>query len=113
MLYDELAFPLGHIRIRERGSANGHNGIKSILSALGTEEWMRIRIGVGKPPTETGRAVRAGGTDYLLAPMRKMQLQDLDLALDDVVRAVETILKEGVAKAMNEFNRRSDGSKLE
>ena len=107
VLYDELAFPLGQIRIRERGSANGHNGIKSILGALGTEEWMRVRIGVGKPPTETGRAVRAGGTDYLLAPMRKMQLQDLDLALDDVVRAVETILKEGVAKAMNEFNRGS------
>ena len=105
VLYDELAFPLGHIRIRERGSANGHNGIKSILASLGTEEWLRIRIGVGKPPTESGRTINAGGTDYLLAPMRKMQLQELDLALDDVVRALETILKEGPAKAMNAFNR--------
>ena len=108
VLYDELAFPLGQIRIRERGSANGHNGIKSILSVLGTEEWMRIRIGVGKPPSETGRAVKAGGGDYLLSPMRKMQLQELDLVLDDVVRAVEMILKDGVAKAMTEFNRVSN-----
>ena len=108
VLYDELAFPLGQIRIRERGSANGHNGIKSILSVLGTEEWMRIRIGVGKPPSETGRAVKAGGGDYLLSPMRKMQLQELDLVLDDVVRAVEMILKDGVAKAMTEFNRGSN-----
>ena len=104
VLYDELAFPLGQLRIRERGSANGHNGIKSILSSLGTEEWIRIRIGVGKT-TQDGREARAGGTDYLLAPMRKMQLQELDVVLDDVVRAVEVILKDGAAKAMNEFNR--------
>ena len=53
------------LRIRERGSAGGHNGMKSILSSLGTEEWVRIRIGVGKQPTETGREVKAGGKDYL------------------------------------------------
>ena len=48
VLYDELALPLGTIRIRERGSANGHNGVKSISGVLGTEEWLRIRIGVGE-----------------------------------------------------------------
>ena len=109
VLYDELAIPLGQIRIRERGSAGGHNGIKSILGTLGTEEWLRVRIGVGKPPTETGRERKAGGADYLLSPMRRMQLQELDLALDDAVRAVEMILKDGPKKAMNEFNRKVTG----
>ncbi len=109
VFYDELAIPLGQIRIRERGSAGGHNGIKSILSALGTEEWIRVRIGVGKPPTETGREIKAGGRDFLLSPFRKMQLQELDLVLDDAMRAVEMIFKDGVKKAMNEFNRKVNG----
>jgi PTH1 family peptidyl-tRNA hydrolase len=110
VLYDELAIPLGQLRIRERGSAGGHNGIKSILASLGTEDWIRVRIGVGKPPTQTGREVKAGGTDYLLSPMRKMQLQELDEVLDQAVCAVEMILKEGVKRAMNEFNRKVTGT---
>lgn len=109
VLYDELAIPLGQLRIRERGSAGGHNGIKSILSSLGTEDWIRVRIGVGKPPTQTGRELKAGGVDYLLAPMRKMQLQELDEVLDESARAVEMILQHGVRKAMNEFNRKVTG----
>jgi PTH1 family peptidyl-tRNA hydrolase len=109
VLYDELAIPLGQLRIRERGSAAGHNGIKSILATLGTEEFLRIRIGVGKPPTVTGREVKAGGTNYLLSPMRRMQLQELDEVLDKVVRATEMILTDGVKKAMNEFNRKVNG----
>ena len=109
VIYDELAIPLGQIRIRERGSAGGHNGVKSILAALGTEEFIRIRIGVGKPPTQTGREIKAGGTDYLLSPMRRMQLQELDAVLDQAVRAVEMILKDGVKRAMNEFNRKVTG----
>ena len=109
VLYDELAFSLGQMRIAQSGRANGHNGIKSILAALGTEEWMRIRIGVGKPPTDTGRVIKAGGSNYLLAPMRRMQLQELDEVLDKSARAVEMILTQGVAKAMTEFNRRANG----
>jgi PTH1 family peptidyl-tRNA hydrolase len=106
VIYDELAFPLGRLNIKQDGSANGHNGIKSILSSLGTDKWIRVRIGVGKPATASGREVKAGGVDYLLAPMRKMQLQELDEVLDHAVRAVETILKDGVSKAMNEFNKK-------
>jgi len=113
VIYDELAIPLGQLRIRERGSAGGHNGIKSILGTLGSDEFIRVRIGVGKPPTETGRAIKAGGTDYLLSPMRKMMLQELDIVLDDAVRAVEMILKDGVKKAMNEFNRKVTGEPAE
>jgi PTH1 family peptidyl-tRNA hydrolase len=106
VLYDELAIPLGQLRIRERGSAGGHNGVKSISGVLGTEEWTRIRIGVGKPPTESGRAVKAGGTDYLLGPMRKQALAELDGVLDLAVRAVEAVLTKGVSAAMNAFNRK-------
>jgi peptidyl-tRNA hydrolase, PTH1 family len=111
VIYDELAFPLGKIRIAERGSANGHNGAKSISGALGTEEWLRIRIGVGKPPLADGREVKAGGTDYLLSPMRKQELAVLDEVLDRVRAAVEAILTRGVGAAMNEFNRTVEGSK--
>ena len=106
VLYDELAIPLGSLRIRERGSAGGHNGVKSISGVLGTEEWTRVRIGVGKPPLETGREVKAGGTEYLLAPMRKQELATLDEVLDQAVRAVEAVLTKGVGAAMNEFNRK-------
>ena len=104
VLYDELAFPLGELRIRERGSANGHNGVKSISGALGTEEWLRIRIGVGKPALPDGREVRAGGADYLLTPMRKTELGVLDQVLDRARDAVEAIILRGAAAAMSEFN---------
>jgi PTH1 family peptidyl-tRNA hydrolase len=106
VLYDELALPLGTIRIRERGSANGHNGVKSISGVLGTEEWLRIRIGVGKPALADGREIKAGGKDYLLSPMRKQELAVLDEVLDRARGAVEMVLTQGVSAAMNEFNRR-------
>jgi PTH1 family peptidyl-tRNA hydrolase len=106
VLYDELALPLGTIRIRERGSANGHNGVKSISGVLGTEEWLRIRIGVGKPALEDGREIKAGGKDYLLSPFRKQELAVLDEVLDRVKDAVEMVLTQGVGTAMNRFNRR-------
>ena len=106
VLYDELAFPLGTMKIAAGGSANGHNGVKSITGVLGTEVWTRVRIGVGKPPTETGLPVKAGGTSYLLAPMRNAELATLEGGLELAVRAVEMILVKGVSGAMNEFNRK-------
>lgn len=111
VLYDELAFPLGQFRIAQRGSANGHNGVKSVSGALGTEDWLRIRIGVGKPALEDGREIKAGGRDYLLTPMRRQELAVLDDVLDRVKIAVETVLTKGVSAAMNEFNRRPDSEK--
>ena len=103
VLYDELALPLGSVRVRTGGSSAGHNGAKSINGALRTEEWARIRIGVGPQPGElSGRR----GKDYLLTPMRKADLAELDLVLDKTARAVEMILSQGIKAAMNEFNRR-------
>jgi len=106
VLYDELAFPLGELRLKQNGSANGHNGVKSISSSLGTEEWMRVRIGVGRPNAPDGREVKAGGKDYLLQPMRKADLAQMDEVLDRALQAVEAILKDGIAKAMTQYNRR-------
>jgi len=106
ILYDELALPLGTIRIRRDGRPNGHNGVKSVSGALGTEEWLRVRIGVGKSARADGREIKAGGKDYLLAPMRKQELAVLDEVLDRVEDAVEMVLTQGVGAAMNEFNRR-------
>lgn len=111
ILYDELAFPLGQLRIAERGSANGHNGVKSISGSLGTQDWIRVRIGVGKPALADGSEIKAGGRDYLLTPFRKQELAELDEVLDRVKVAVEVVLTKGVGAAMNEFNRRPEPEK--
>jgi len=113
VLYDELDLPLGTVRIKERGSAAGHNGARSISASLGSHEWLRIRIGVGPGSSgstgpEQGKAVgavRRGGKDYLLDPMRKADLAVLDEVLDRVAVAVRRIVQDGSAAAMNEFNR--------
>jgi len=105
VIYDELDLPLGRIRIGERGRPAGHNGARSVSGVLGTEEWLRIRIGVGKPALEDGREIKAGGKEYLLSPMRKQELAVMDEVLDRVRSAVEVVLTKGVGAAMNEFNR--------
>jgi PTH1 family peptidyl-tRNA hydrolase len=109
VVYDELALPLGAIRIRERGSSGGHNGVKSVSGVLATEEWKRIRIGVGKPALEVTpnggvRELKAGGKDYLLSPMSKRELAVMDEVLDRVKLAVEAVIAKGAGPAMSEFN---------
>src|SRR6201996_5061835 len=109
VIYDEIALSLGSLRIRERGSAGGHNGVKSVSGALGTEEWLRIRIGVAPPGDEAAESARRGRKDYVLTPFRKQQLAILDEVLDRTARAVEMVLVKGAGPAMNEFNRRETG----
>ena len=109
VLYDELDLPLGTVKIKERGSAAGHNGARSITGTLGSNEWLRIRIGVGPNlPAEAiaAGAKRRGGKDYLLEPMGKRDLAVLDEVLDKVAIAVRMIIDLGPAAALNEFNRR-------
>jgi peptidyl-tRNA hydrolase, PTH1 family len=101
VMYDELDLPLGMIRIRERGSSAGHNGMQSIINALKTEEIARIRLGVA--PEHPGK----GGASYILAPFRKSQLPAVDEMLDLAAQAVNVILSEGVKAAMNRFNRKN------
>jgi PTH1 family peptidyl-tRNA hydrolase len=106
VLYDEVALPLGSIRIRERGSAGGHNGVKSISSALDTEEWLRIRIGIAPEDAMAAESARQRRKDYVLTQFRKPELAVLDKVLDDVSMAIELLLTEGASVAMNRLNRR-------
>jgi PTH1 family peptidyl-tRNA hydrolase len=104
VIYDELDLPLGTIRIRQRGSSAGHNGMESILGALGTDEFLRIRLGIA-PDRKVADSVK-----YVLTPFRKAQEKIVDEILDTAVQAFEVILKEGPAAAMNRFNRKSDAA---
>jgi PTH1 family peptidyl-tRNA hydrolase len=115
IVYDELDLPLGSIKIRERGSPAGHNGARSITGALGTQEWLRLRIGVGLnlPPEATAVGARRPGRDYLLSPMRKADLTVLDEVLDRVATAARRIVEQGPGPAMNEFNRRDKNGAAE
>ena len=100
VIYDELDLPFGGLRIRPRGSSAGHNGIASVIGALGTQEIMRIRLGVG-PDHPVGDGAR-----YVLSQFKKAQYPVLDQVLDSAADAVRVIVKEGVQAAMNRFNRK-------
>jgi peptidyl-tRNA hydrolase, PTH1 family len=109
VIYDELDLTLGTFKIRERGSPAGHNGARSVTSALGSQDWLRLRIGVGldlPPEARVALGGRRPGRDYLLSPMRKAELTVLDEVLDRVAMATRRIIQEGPGPAMNEFNRR-------
>src|SRR5206468_6925397 len=96
--YDDVALPLGKIRIRQKGSAGGHNGIKSIVSALGSDEFLRIRIGI--EPDRTIDGVR----DFVLSPVAKMDRELMNQAEDVAANAVVTLIAEGVERAMSQYN---------
>ncbi|MBV8820822.1 MAG: aminoacyl-tRNA hydrolase [Acidobacteriaceae bacterium] len=108
VLYDEVDLPLGSLRVRERGSSAGHNGAKSVTGALGSDEWLRVRIGVSPEDEETASRVRRRSAEYVLTPFRKKELVVLDEVLDRVADAVEVVLREGAGAAMNRFNRREE-----
>jgi len=102
VIQDELDFPLGTLRIHRQRSSAGHNGIESIIGALGTQDFLRIRIGVA-PDHKV-----EDGQRYLLAPLCKAELNVVDEVLDTVQEAVKVILQEGPAAAMNRFNRKAE-----
>ncbi len=102
VVYDELDLPLGAIRIRQRGSSAGHNGMGSILGALGTDEFLRIRLGVSPERKVTD------GVKFVLTPFRKAQEKAVAELIDLGAQAVEAILKDGAAAAMNRFNRKNE-----
>ncbi len=102
VIQDELDFPLGTLRIHTRRSSAGHNGIDSIIDALNTQDFLRIRIGVA-PERKVG-----DGAEYLLAPMRKADLAVVDGMLDTAADAVKMMLKDGPAAAMSRYNRKEE-----
>ena len=104
LLYDELDLPFGSLRVRPRGRSAGHNGMESIIGALGTQEITRVRLGIG-PDYPVGDGAR-----YVLSQFKKAQLPVVDQMLDEAAEAVNVILADGVQAAMNRFNRREEAT---
>ena len=98
VIYDEMDLPQGQLRIRPNGGHGGHNGMRSIIQHLGTKEFPRIRLGVGRP------AGRRSATDHLLSRVDREQRKQLMDAVERAAEATEMILEQGVASAMNRFN---------
>jgi PTH1 family peptidyl-tRNA hydrolase len=98
VISDDLALPLGKIRIRERGSAGGHNGLKSIIAALGTNEFVRLRIGI-QPEHPISDSKR-----FVLDTFSKSERPVVIDTIDKSAEAIRTIVRDGALKAMGEFN---------
>ena len=100
VLHDEISFDAGQIRIRRRGSAGGHNGLKSIIAHLPGEEFPRIKIGVGKKPTPEYDLV-----DWVLGKLPKSDLDAIGARLSDIFDSVELIIKGDIDGAMNRYSK--------
>ena len=98
---DEMALPPGSIRIRQSGSAGGHNGIKNIIACLGTDKFKRIRVGIGAKPDRWDLA------DYVLAPFTPENREKIESAIKDAADALELILSGNIDEAMNRYNHKA------
>ncbi|HWP34320.1 MAG TPA: aminoacyl-tRNA hydrolase [Thermodesulfobacteriota bacterium] len=98
VVHDDLDLALGRIQIRQRGGDGGHNGLRSIIAALGDAGFLRLRVGIGRPPD------RQDPADYVLSPFAPEELPVVEQAVGRSVEAIETLLREGVARAMTRFN---------
>ena len=98
VIYDDISLPPGQLRIRLKGSAGGHNGIKNIIAHLGTQEFPRIKVGVGEKPP------RMDLKDYVLSRFSKGEQELMDEAFQEAAQAVVMMLGEGADRAMNHFN---------
>ena len=100
IVHDELDLPVGRLKVKVGGGLAGHNGLRSIKAHLHTDEFVRVRIGVGKPPT------KEQGADHVLQRVGKRERTELDIVVQEAADAVEMIVADGVAAAMNRFNTR-------
>lgn len=100
VIQDDINLSPGQLRIRQKGSAGGHNGLKDIIQKLGTEEFCRVKIGVGAKPKDWDLA------DHVLGRFEPAERKKVDEALDEAADAVELILSEGADAAMNKYNRK-------
>ena len=99
VIYDDMDLPLGRIRIRPGGSSAGHNGIKSIIAALSTQEFSRVRVGIGGSPSECG-----GEVEHVLGPFSAEERPVIQRTVATAAEAVACLLQEGIQAAMNRFN---------
>lgn len=100
VIYDDISLSPGQIRIRKKGSAGGHNGIKNIIAHLGTQVFPRIKVGVGEKPKKYDLA------DYVLSHFTKAEREEMEEGYQKAIQAVEKILAGEMEAAMNEFNRK-------
>lgn len=100
VVYDDISLEPGQIRIRKKGSAGGHNGIKNIIVNLGTDKFQRIKIGVGEKPKEWDLA------DYVLSPFSRQERAQVDEAIAHAAKALELMVAGETDAAMNEYNRK-------
>jgi PTH1 family peptidyl-tRNA hydrolase len=107
LVYDELDLPWGELRIKPRGSAAGHKGTTSVIGSLGTQEFVRVRLGINP-----GHEIREGA-EYLLAPIKRSQQKETEELVGRGADAVASLIAEGVEKSMTKFNRRAQGLKTE
>ena len=107
VVYDELDLPWTGLRIKTKGSAAGHNGMKSLIQSLGTNEIVRVRMGI-----HPGHPIR-DGAEFVLAPIKRSQRTELEEFTGFAADAVRSIIAEGVEKAMTKFNRRAPGLNIE
>ncbi len=107
VVYDELDLPWTGLRIKTKGSAAGHNGMKSLIQSLGTNEIVRVRMGI-----HPGHPIR-DGAEFVLAPIKRSQRMELEEFTGFAADAVRSIIAEGVEKAMTKFNRRAPGLNIE
>ena len=107
VVYDELDLPWMALRIKPKGSAAGHNGMKSVIGSLQTSDLLRVRMGI-----HPGRPI-ADGAEFVLAPVRRSQMKELDEFTGYAADAVRSIIAEGVEKAMTRYNRRAPGLQTE
>lgn len=103
VIHDDLDLALGRLQLRQGGGTGGHNGIKSIVQCLGTSDFVRLRIGIGKPPGPDPKQRVVG---HVLSKFDAGERSLIDDAVETAARAVETCLAQGLAQAMNAFNRR-------
>ncbi len=96
--YDDLDLEQAQIRVRRGGSSGGHLGLTSIINSMGTQDFYRVRIGIGRPP---GRMDPAA---YVLQRLKKKELESISFAVNDAADAVEEIIQSGLEKAMNKYN---------
>jgi len=102
VVHDELDLPVGRIKVKFGGGLAGNRGLASIKAHLGTDEFARVRIGVGKPPG------RQQGADHVLRRPGKAERTELDVAIEEAADAVETLLADGIDTAMQRFNARAE-----
>jgi peptidyl-tRNA hydrolase, PTH1 family len=103
LVYDELDLPWTAMKIRPKGSAAGHNGVKSVIASTGTNEFPRVRLGI-----HPGHHLRSGA-QFVLAPFKRGQQKELEEIVNRAREAIESIIAEGVEKSMTKFNRRAQG----